>query len=261
MIRIPTDAEIERFEALCRKHSSFEVRGGEFDGIGIYNEKRLHRILKEFVCEDESCFEVRLGGAVADVLCDGVVSEIQTGGFYPLKKKVAAYLAEENVKVRIIHPAVCERTIVRVDPVSAEVLYAKKSPKKESALKILPELVYLSEHLLSERLSFEVFSVRAEEHRYSDEIHRHRKSGRRDSELFPTSLESVTVIERREDLLALLPDELTKSDTPFTATDFQRLTKLRGRKGYSALGALCAAGVLTKQKEGRSAARYSVAGE
>ena len=258
MIRIPTDVERARFEVLCRKHSPFEVRGGEFDGIGIYNEKRLHRILKEFICEDESCFEVSFGGAVADVFCDGVVSEIQTGGFYPLKKKVAAYLGE-TVKVRIIHPAVCERTIVRVDPVSAEVLYARRSPKKESALKILPELVYLSEHLCDGRLSFEVFSVRAEEHRYSDEIHRHRKSGRRDSELFPTELESITVIESREDLLALLPDELTACGAPFTEADFQRLTKIRGRRGYNALSALCAAGVLTKQKEGRSAARYYVA--
>ena len=189
------------------------------------------------------------------------MSEIQTGGFYPLKKKIDGYLSEEGIRVRIIHPVICERTIVRVDPVSAEVLYAKKSPKKESALKILPELVYLSEHLCDRRLSFEVFSVVAEEHRYSDEIHRHRKSGRRDSELFPTALESMTVIESREDLLALLPDELTARGEPFTAADFQRLTKLRGRKGYSALGALCAAGVLTKQKEGRSAARYSIVGE
>jgi hypothetical protein len=259
VIRIPTDFERARFEALCRKHSPFEVRGGEFDGIGIYNEKRLHRILKEFVCEDESCFEVSFGGAVADVFCDGVVSEIQTGGFYPLKKKVAAYLGE-NVKVRIIHPAVCERTIVRVDPVSAEVLYARRSPKKESALKILPELIYLSEHLCDERLSFEVYSVRAEEHRYSDEIHRHRKSGRRDSELFPVSLESVTVIESREDLLALLPEELARSGAPFCAAEFQKHTKIRGRRAYNALGALCAAGVLKKEKDGKRAAVYEIQG-
>jgi hypothetical protein len=258
VIRIPTDEEKARFRALCRKHAAFEVRGGEFDGIGIYNEKRLHRILKEFVCEDESCFEIKLGGAVADVFCDGLVSEIQTGGFYPLKKKIDGYLSEEEIRVRIIHPVICERTIVRVDPVSAEVLYARKSPKKESALKILPELIYFADHLSSDRLCVEVYSVKAEEHRYSDEIHRYRKSGKRDSELFPTELESVTVIESREDLLALLPEALVRSDAPFTAAEFQKFSGLRGRKGYNALGALCAAGVLKKEKDGKRAAEYYV---
>ena len=258
MIRIPTDEEKAHFRALCLKHSAFEVRGGEFGGIGIYNEKRLHRILKEFVCEDESCFEIKLGGAVADVFCDGVVSEIQTGGFYPLKKKIDAYLCQEGIKVRIIHPAVCERTIVRVDPVSAEVLYTRKSPKKERAQKILPELIYLSEHLSFENLSIEVYSVKAEEHRYSDEIHRYRKSGKRDSELFPTSLESITVIESREDLLSLLPEELIKTDTPFCSAEFQKFSGIRARRAYNALGALCAAGVLKKEKDGKRAAKYYV---
>ena len=258
MIRIPTDEQKVRFEELCLKHSAFEVRGGDFGGIGIYNEKRLHRILKEFVCEDEDCFEIKLGGAVADVFCDGVVSEIQTGGFYPLKKKVDAYLGEKNVRVRIIHPVICERTIVRVDPVSAEVLYARKSPKKEKAQKILPELIYLSDHLSSEKLCIEVYSVKAEEHRYSDDIPRYRKSGRRDSELFPTALESITVIERGEDLLSLLPEELIKSDAPFCAAEFQKLSGIRGRRAYNALGALCAAGVLRKEKDGKRAAKFYV---
>ena len=250
MIRIPSDTEKLRFEALCQKHSAFEVRGGDFNGIGIYNEKRLHRILKEFVCEDEKCFEVKLGGAVADVYCNGLVSEIQTSSFYPLKKKVSAYLGEENVKVRIIHPIISERTLVRVDPVSAEVLYSRRSPKKEKAQKILPELIYLSEHLGCERLCFEVYSVKAEEHRYSDEIHRYRKSGKRDSELFPTSLESVTVIENSNDLAELLPKTLTESQAPFTAAEFIKQTGIRGRRAYNALGALCAANVLKKEKSG-----------
>ena len=258
MIRIPTDAEKARFEELCIKHSPFEVRGGDFDGIGIYNEKRLHRILKEFVCEDENCFEVKLGGAVADVFCDGLVSEIQTASFYPLKKKIAAYLGEEDIKVRIIHPVISERKLIRVDPVSGEILYSRMSPKKEKVQKILPELIYLSEHLTCERLSFEVYSVIAEEHRYSDEIHRYRKSGKRDSELYPTSLESITVIENAADLRELLPNELKESSLPFSAAQFIKLTGIKGRRAYSALGALCAAGVLEKEKTDARPALYKI---
>ena len=168
MIKIPTQEQTQKFEELCEKHSRYEVRGGEFAGIGIYNEKRLHRVLKEFVCEDESCFEVKLGGSVADVFCDGVITEIQTGSFYPLKKKIEGYLLSTEYSVRIVHPIISEKRIVRVDPLTGEVLYSKKSPKKEKVSKILPELIYLSENLGSDRLSIEIYSVKAEEHRYSD---------------------------------------------------------------------------------------------
>ena len=147
---------------------------------------------------------------------------------------------------------------MRVDPVSAEVLYARKSPKKEKAQKILPELIYLSDNLKNRRLCFEIYSIYAEEHRYSDEIHRYRKSGRRDSELFPVSLEEVTVLETTDDFLALLPDSLTKSGEPFTAAQFIKATGIGGRRAYNALGALTALGVLQKQKEGRNAAKFSV---
>ncbi len=256
MIRIPTENEKERFAALCEKHSRTEVRGEEFSGIGIYNEKRLHRIIKEFVCEDESCFEVKLGGSVADVFCNGVITEVQTGSFYPLKNKIANYLQNTDHDVRIIHPVICKRKIVRIDPITGEVLYARSSPKKEAPKKILPELVYLSEHLRSCRLRFEIYSVSAEEHRYSDEIHRYRKSGKRDSELFPSSLESITSIECTEDFAELLPEKLLSDSLPFTASQFEKLSGIKGRKAYNALGALCAAGLLQKEKSGKSAAVY-----
>ena len=74
MIKIPTENEKKLFEELCALHSDFEVRGTEFAGIGTFNEKRLHRIIKEFICSDESCFEIKLGGAVADVFCDGIIT-------------------------------------------------------------------------------------------------------------------------------------------------------------------------------------------
>lgn len=255
MIRIPTDTEKARFSSLCSAHSHFEVRGGDFAGIGIYNEKRVHRVIKDFVSCDESTFEVKLGGAVADVFSNGLITEVQTGGFYPLKKKIAAYIEKTDYKIRIIHPAIVKKTIVRVDPATGEVIHKKVSPKKESALKILPELIYLSEHLFSERLTFEVYGIEVEEHRYSDEIHRYRKAGKRDSEIFPVSLESITEIASSSDALALLPEKLTSLPS-FSAPEFSRLTGIRGRRAYLSLGALVAAGVLAKTDT--RPARYNV---
>jgi hypothetical protein len=39
---------------------------------------------------------------------------------------------------------------------------------------------------------------------------------------------------------------------------FEKLSGIRGRRAYNALGALCAAGALQKEKNGRSAAKYQI---
>ena len=256
MIKKLSEERLARFEAICASLSSPLCNGS--DWIGIYNEKRIHRAIKKFVCDDESCFEVKVGSSVADMLSEGVIYEIQTGSFYPLTKKITAYLSSSDYEIRVIYPIISKRKIVRVDPDTGEVLRARLSSAKQKPTKILPELVYLSDNLKNRRLSFEIYSIYAEEHRYSDEIHRYRKSGRRDSELFPVSLEEVTVLETTDDFLALLPDSLTKSGEPFTAAQFIKATGIGGRRAYNALAALTALGVLKKQKEGRNAATFSV---
>lgn len=255
MIKRLSSDELCRFEAICSSLSSPLDNGG--DWIGIFNEKRVHRAIKKFVCEDENCFEVKVGSSVADVLSANVIYEIQTGSFYPLTKKVATYLSSSDYDIRVIYPIISKRKIVRVDKDTGEVLRSRISSQKQNPTKILPELVYLSDSLKNHRLSFEIYSIYAEEHRYSDEIHRYRKSGKRDNEIFPISLEGITVLETTDDFLSLLPEELT-SNTPFTAAEFTKVTGIRGRRAYLALGALCAAGVLQKQKEGKSAAKYLV---
>ena len=54
-------AEKELFERLCAAESYRTCDIDADSGIGIYNEKRLHRILKHTFCEREDCFEVKVG--------------------------------------------------------------------------------------------------------------------------------------------------------------------------------------------------------
>ena len=255
MIKRITSEDLARFESICKKlyTSLFKER----EGIGTYNEKRIHRAIKEFICEDESCFEVKVGSSVADVLCDNVIYEIQTGSFYPLTQKIANYLGSSEYEVRVVYPIISRRRIVRVDKDSGEVLRSRISSARQTPTKILPELVYLSDCLKSRRLSFEILSIYAEEHRYSDVIHRYRKSGKRDCEVFPISLQEITLLETTEDFASLLPTELLDA-CEFTAAEFMKATGIKNRRAYNALGALCAAGVLKKQKNGKTAARYRV---
>ena len=254
MIKRLTDADALRFADICDALRSPLYK--ERESIGTYNEKRTHRAIKRFVCDDESCFEVKVGSSVADVYADGTVYEIQTGSFLPLKKKIAAYLAAGVGEIRVIYPVITKRRIVRVDEETGEVLRSRMSSAKQTPRKILPELIYLSDCLKNPRLCFDIYLIEAEEHRYSDEIHRYRKSGKRDCELFPTSLEGIISLETTDDFASLLPESLKEIENGFTAADFMRETGIRGRGAYLALGGLEAAGVLKKEKHGRAAAIF-----
>ena len=109
------------FDGICR---SVAAEGLEGAGIGTMAEKRMHKALKRYICPDESCHEVRIkpdgtastedrekaesgrGGYIADIYKDGEIFEIQTAGFYPLKKKIEFYLKNTDFKVTVVHPLV-----------------------------------------------------------------------------------------------------------------------------------------------------------
>ena len=153
-----------RFDALCRDCVSLcDLR--DSDGIGTYQEKPLHKMLKRAVTDDASCFEVRVGNYVADVREQGRIEEIQTGGFYPLADKLRYFLDETEDEITVVHPIDAELTVIRVDPETGEVLSHKRSPKHESVRDVLPELFYLRHVFPSPRLNICIVSLRAEEYR------------------------------------------------------------------------------------------------
>ena len=52
-----------RFERVCR---DILLSDREREGIGTLNEKKLHTMLKFFVCDDKSCHEIKLDSLVPD---------------------------------------------------------------------------------------------------------------------------------------------------------------------------------------------------
>lgn len=238
-----TDAE--RFARLCQEEAEIVERGNG-EGIGTYSEKRLHRILKRFVCDDVNAWEVpAVGRYVADVLTEGEITEIQTGAFHPLAKKLRAYLERTEYAVTVIHPILAEKTIFRMDKESGELLYKKRSPKKGRAENSLPQLYRIGELLPSERLTVKVLLIRADEHRFSERM-RYRKEGAYDAELYPRELLGCVTLRTLADYEAFLPPEADS----FTAAEYGKFSKLKGRNVYSALNFFCAVGLLRREKEG-----------
>ena len=238
----------EKFESLCSAESYLLSALSEEEGIGIYNEKRLHKILKRCISERESCFEVKVGKYTADVLLDGHIYEIQCAGLYPLKDKIAYYLSDTEYEITVVHPLIVKRTIIRAEMETGEVARVRRSPKKERVEDILPMLFHLAHAFESGRFSLCLVSVEVEEYRYSEAV-RYRKSGKYDSELFPTTLVEIEELSSPRDFERFIPEELRGRE--FSPAEYIPHTPLKARDAYSALKFLAEVGLLKRGKDGR----------
>ncbi len=238
-------SERERFAELCEKEAKEAAQRNIYtDGIGTYGEKRLHRIIKEFVCDSAENTEVPVGKYIADALEHGNITEIQTGSLYPLIKKIKYYLEQTDHHITVVYPILMEKQLYRIDPESGELLYKRCSPKRERTEDALAELFWLSELLPSSRITIRVLGIQADEYRYS-ERERYRKTGAYDGELFPRRLLEDRVFRNVSDYKIFLPPEKGS----FTAAEYGIFIRLKGKALYSALNLLCDIGLLTRKKE------------
>ena len=241
-----TEHEKELFSRLCEEDRIMRPYDGE--SIGTYNEKRIHRILKRLVCPDAGCYEQKIGRYVADVLTDGHVTEIQTSSFRPLQGKIEYYLSQTDLSVTVLRPVICEKTVIRMDKETGEIISQKRSPKHERDTDVLCDLYYLSPFLGDPRFCIKLLHITAEEYRFSERV-RYRRSGAFDNDLRPTSLVGYTKISSVRDVRDILPVALTEK--AFTSAEFARLTGLRGRRLSMAISLLTSLGILTREKNGR----------
>ncbi len=252
------------FDSICR---SVAAEGLSGEGIGTMAEKRMHKALKRYICPDENCHEVRIkpdgtpstedreraesgrGGYIADIYKDGEIFEIQTAGFYPLKKKIEFYLKNTDFKVTVVHPLVECKWSVWVNPETGETTPRRRSPKKEKLTDLLPEIFWLSEFLDSDRLCFRVPIIEAEEYRMLDGWSGDKKKGSTKYERIPVSLINEVAFDAKE-VRGLMPEAIKEE---FSAPEFSKAVGLRGRRAYYALKLMCIVGAAEKgEKKGRS---------
>ncbi len=251
--------------------------------IGTLREKRLHAAIKRYICPDESCHECPVGELilnvdagkeqkkrrmVADILCKDEIVEVQTGGFFPLRDKVAWYLAHTPYRVTVVHPVAAVKYLSWIDPASGDILSRTRSPKRGRVKDIARELYWLSEFIGDPRFSVRILLLELEEYRMADGWGRDKKRGSSRYERFPTALlGDVTLASPADFALYFLPTQLTEKNiegrsSPFTAADYARATGIRGKATYSMLRILMRLGFVreTEEKLGRSRG-YEVMGD
>jgi len=184
------------------------------NGIGTLNEGPLHQALKALYLESDGEEEVPVGSYVADVRsADQVLYEIQTGGFAPLKKKLAILL--ERYRVVLVHPIAAVRYIVKLPDAEDEQASRRRSPKRSTVANIVEELVSIPHLLDHPNFELEVVLIEEDEIRVFDPRVRRRRGWRVISRQL-TSVVDRQRIRSHEDLFSLingpLPEQFTTLD-------------------------------------------------
>ena len=239
-----TDLEKKKFELLCEAERRFcdEMIGV---GIGTYGEKSIHRIFKSFFSGEKSLCEAPVGTYIADILDGDRITEIQTGSFKPLIPKLRYYLEETDCRVRVVKPLIVNKTIIRIDKESGEVLRKRRSPVAEDERELMAQLYHVGDLFKHERLEFLAVLISAEEHRYSERM-RYRREGAYDGRLFPTALTDIITFSDISAFEGYLPPE-----SCFSAKEYSAFIGRKGRAVYSILNFLCSVDVLERKKDGK----------
>lgn len=222
--------------------------------IGTYNEKMLHRILKQYVSDDPSQQEVPCEGFIADVkTTDGIV-EIQTSGFADMRDKLGAFLP--LYPVTIVYPVAQRKWISWIDPATGDILARNRSPKTGRPFDAVGEMIYILPYLLHPHLTVRVLLLEIEEYRLLDG--KRSRTGKRGShryERIPVDLYGAYDFHTTADYTALLPPDIRQ---PFTAKELAAALRYRGRHFSRVLRVLEAAGAISRDGQRGRAYLYRI---
>lgn len=234
-----------RFRHICHDVMTTDR---EKSGIGTYGEKLMHVILKKYADPDISHHEVKCCGYIADVFDGQRVTEIQTGGFSPLKKKVAK-ISDSGYDVTIIYPVAAKKWILWMDPESGEVTPRRLSPKKCDKYKLLVEMVHALPLLKRENVTFKALFLEIEEYKLLNGWSADRKKGSTRCERIPIDILGELEVSYPDGYREFLPDELGEEFSTGAFASFAKITKHRA---YGAIKVLKEVGVIEiSRKKGK----------
>lgn len=196
--------------------SSTRHDGRVTTGIGTLHEGALHKALKQWLARPGDLFEHAVDGYVVDVVRDGLLIEIQTGGFAPLQKKLTKLL--EAHRVRLVAPLARTKVIERVDENGVR-LSRRRSPRQGRIEEIFEKLVSVPALIGHRNFEIEVIEIVEAERRAHQAGRARRRKG-----WVVVGRDLVDVVERNlirgaADLAALLPASLAPQ---FSTADLAR---------------------------------------
>jgi hypothetical protein len=178
--------------------------------IGTLNEGALHAQLKQWYRQPGDLLEQDVGGYVIDLVRGEQLVEFQTGGFAPLRKKLAA-LAEDH-RVRLVAPIAVTRRIVRLSD-DGEILSSRRSPRKGCLHDVFDRLVSIPALVAHPNFELEVLLTHQDELRMFRPGRAYRRRGWVVQGRSLVSVQESVVIASIADAARLLPALAETFDT------------------------------------------------
>ena len=238
------------FHAACEYCLSTD-RGSA--GIGTYKEKTLHAVLKRFIEPDDDYQEVSVGNFVADIYNNYGITEIQTGGFNAMRKKLECFLERE--KVTIVYPLASTKWLLWVDPETGEATKPRKSPKTGKPYEAFYELYKIKPFLTHPNIRLRLMMINIKEYRYLNGWSRDKKKGSSRCERIPTEIVEEVFINCPADYIKLIPKELPKA---FYSIDYAKTTGLSKKMAFTAINVLNSVGVITRLARDKKGFLYKI---
>ena len=197
--------------------------------IGTLNEGALHAQLKEWYREPGDMLESKVDGYVVDLVRGELLVEFQTGGFAPLRRKLAALV--DVHPVRLIAPVAVTRRIVRLSD-DGEVLSSRRSPRRGCLHDVFDRLVSIPTLLAHPNFELEVLLTHQDELRMFRAGRAYRRRGWVVVGRSLVSVEGSIAIRDPADAAALLPALADTFDTAELASGSGIDRRLAQRMAY-----------------------------
>lgn len=241
--------QIQRFAAACdAARMDMTQRQEKVSGIGTLCEKSLHAAVKRFYEPLGEMHEYRVGLYVADIVNEHGITEIQTGNFSALPKKLDAFL--RVAPVTLVYPIVHQRMLCYVQASTGEIFSRTRSPKQGQYTDAFWELYQIIPYLFHPQLTLHLLLVDVEEIRLCPNAGQAGKCRAKKGDRIPTGLYGMYHCHTHADYLGLLPNIAQ----PFTAKMFARALKRSEKRAGYTLSCCRKMGLIRQesQKQGRA---------
>ena len=195
-------------------------------GIGTLSEKLIHKTLKYFLEPNEEHHEVKYEGFVADIMNDGVITEIQSASFQYMRPKLERFLKTAHVLLVCPIQNLKYITTMRKDGTSER----KRSPRRKGLSDVAIELYKIKEFIGNEALTVKLLFLQIEAQR--EEIEGKSRPRYKKGIAYPTDILQEIPLNRIEDFKIFLPDSLGEQ---FFAKEFYKAIGARAKFSYYAL--------------------------
>ena len=182
--------------------------------IGTYKEKTMHKIIKNYYCDDSSFQEIKINGSVADICIDKTIIEVQTRSLNKLRDKLNNYPSDYDI--RIIYPISHIKYINWIDPNTFEVKDVRKSPKIGTIYDAFKELYKIKMFLDKPNIKITLLLIDVNEYRNLNGWSKDKKKGSVREDMVPIGLYDEIDID---DFGIFLPDTL---EDLFTSNDYKK---------------------------------------